>query len=49
MNQTQRITTAIPVKNAHSVALARLVAEVVGPALATASGRYNRTYNRHNR
>jgi hypothetical protein len=49
MNQTPRTATAIPAKDAHSVALARLFAEVVGPSLATSSGRYNRTYNRHNR
>ncbi|MGH6967134.1 MAG: YhhA family cyclophane-containing RiPP [Phenylobacterium sp.] len=49
MDQTQRTATAIPAKDTHSVALTRLVAEVAGPALATSSGRYNRTYNRHNR
>lgn len=31
------------------VALARLVAEVSGPEAPTPPGRYNRTYNRHNR
>lgn len=36
-------------KGVAPVALARLVAEVTAPATLNTAGRYNRTYNRHNR
>lgn len=55
MNRAQQVApvavlapaSAVSAKDFSPVALARLVAEVEGPAVAP--GRYNRTHNRHNR
>lgn len=49
MNKPHRSEAVLHAKEIPSAALARLIAEVTGPEVKAAAGRYNRTHNRHNR
>lgn len=49
MDQSRQSDTVLRAKEVPSAALARLIAEVTGPEVKAAAGRYNRTHNRHNR
>lgn len=49
MDQSHRTDAGISAKDVPSAALARLIAEITGPAVKASAERYNRTYNRHNR